>query len=333
MTSGTTISLQGVWGSSESDVFAVGAGAILRFDGNAWAAMPSGANNFLFSVWGSSESDVFAVGAGAVLRFNGSTWVAVTSPTPQNLFSVSGSSGSDVFAVGAGGAVLRSAGSAPPGGLKVVSTKPAAGASGVDLNTKIQATFSAAMDPSSITDLTFTVEPGVTGSVDYDATSKTATFTPSAKLTANKSYTATIKGGVKDAAGNALASDYTWKFTTGGGDDGCFIATAVYGSALADEVVILREFRDKYLLTHGAGKGFVSLYYRYSPSIAHSLEGHETIKVVTRVALTPIVYSIKYPMIVGFILVLAGFSLVRKRKKDHKDNITAPSTKGKNRSQ
>jgi LPXTG-motif cell wall-anchored protein len=51
------------------------------------------------------------------------------------------------------------------------------------------------------------------------------------------------------------------------------------------------------------------------------------------VALTPIVYSIKYPMIVGFILVLAGFSLVRKRKKDHKDNITAPSTKGKNRSQ
>jgi hypothetical protein len=176
------------------------------------------------------------------------------------------------------------------------------------------------MDSSTLTTSTFTLDQGVTGSVAYDATSKTATFTPSTKLSANKSYTATIKSGVKDIAGNALASDYTWKFETGtGGDDGCFIATAVYGSALADEVVILREFRDKYLLTHAAGKGFVSLYYRYSPSIAHSLEGNETLRVVTRVALTPVVYSVKYPMILGFILAIAGFSLLRRRKRNQED--------------
>jgi Protein of unknown function (DUF1566)/Bacterial Ig-like domain len=55
----------------------------------------------------------------------------------------------------------------------------------------------------------------VTGTVDYSGT--TATFTPSGNLAYSTTYTATIAGGttgVKDAAGNALASNYTWSFTT-----------------------------------------------------------------------------------------------------------------------
>ena len=48
----------------------------------------------------------------------------------------------------------------------------------------------------------------------------TATLTPSAALEASTSYTATVKGGasgVKDLAGNALAADSSWSFTTGTG--------------------------------------------------------------------------------------------------------------------
>ena len=63
MTSGTTERLRSIWGSSSSDVFAVGgSGTILHYDGTAWSEMSSGTTEHLYNVWGSSSSDVFAVG-------------------------------------------------------------------------------------------------------------------------------------------------------------------------------------------------------------------------------------------------------------------------------
>ena len=61
----------------------------------------------------------------------------------------------------------------------------------------------------------------ITATVSYNAGTRTATLTPSAALANSTVYTAKIKGGasgVKDVAGNALASDYTWSFTTEAGD-------------------------------------------------------------------------------------------------------------------
>ena len=63
MSSGTTVGSSGVWGSSGSDVFAVGeCGTILHYDGSELVAMSSGTTRALYGVWGSSGSDVFAVG-------------------------------------------------------------------------------------------------------------------------------------------------------------------------------------------------------------------------------------------------------------------------------
>ena len=98
---------------------------------------------------------------------------------------------------------------APP-----VSVSPPNGSSGVCPNTVIAATFPQAMDPTTITTATFTVSPGVTGTVTHDVTNKIFTFTPSASLGLSKLYTATITTGAKDPSGNALAANYVWTFTT-----------------------------------------------------------------------------------------------------------------------
>jgi len=69
----------------------------------------------------------------------------------------------------------------------------------------------------------------------------------------------------------------------------CFIATAAYGTSMADEIQILREFRDEYLLTNPLGQGLVSVYYRASPPVAEFITEHPGLKPVVRVGLLPAV--------------------------------------------
>ncbi|QTA84768.1 hypothetical protein [Desulfonema magnum] len=105
MDSGTTQYLAGVWGSSGSDVFAVGqSGTILHYDGTSWSSMDSGTSDILYGVWGSSGSDVFAVGYyGEIPHYDGTSWSSMDPGTSIYFDDVWGSSGSDVFAVGAVG--------------------------------------------------------------------------------------------------------------------------------------------------------------------------------------------------------------------------------------
>lgn len=72
-------------------------------------------------------------------------------------------------------------------------------------------------------------------------------------------------------------------------EEGCFIATAAYGSVMHPHVKILREFRDRVLLSHRAGKGFVDLYYSWSPSMADFIAGHAMLRQIVRVGLLPVI--------------------------------------------
>lgn len=103
----------------------------------------------------------------------------------------------------------------------VTSTNPADVSTGICLQKTINATFSEAMDPATLTTSTFTLQvtagpgPILAGSVAYDAASKIATLTLTSDLLATTNYTATITTGAKDLAGNALAVNKVWTFTTG----------------------------------------------------------------------------------------------------------------------
>jgi hypothetical protein len=101
----------------------------------------------------------------------------------------------------------------------VTSTVPANLATNVPLNQIVSATFSKAINPSTINSSTFTLTgtggASVSGLLAYAAISNTLTFTPTANLASNTLFTATITTGVKDLSGNALASNYVWTFTTG----------------------------------------------------------------------------------------------------------------------
>jgi hypothetical protein len=103
----------------------------------------------------------------------------------------------------------------------VTATSPAAGATGVSRTANVTATFSEAMDPATINATTVTLrDPAnnlVPATLSYNATSRVATLNPSASLDFGTTYTATVlggSGGAKDLAGNPLAADRVWTFTT-----------------------------------------------------------------------------------------------------------------------
>ncbi len=70
---------------------------------------------------------------------------------------------------------------------------------------------------------------------------------------------------------------------------GCFVATAAYGSAMAVEVRVLSEFRDRVLLSSRLGRRFVGLYYRVSPRLASFIRGRNTTRAVIRQLLRALV--------------------------------------------
>jgi len=101
--------LHAAWGTSPSDVFAVGeGGTILHWDGTSWARQTSGTTAALYSVWGASSSDVIVGGDHVILRYNGTTWSAQPSSEPlTSIMGVWTGAPNGGVAVGTGGIIWR----------------------------------------------------------------------------------------------------------------------------------------------------------------------------------------------------------------------------------
>lgn len=76
-------------------------------------------------------------------------------------------------------------------------------------------------------------------------------------------------------------------------DEFCFIATAAFGSPLAEEVVVLSKFRDRYLVTNALGRSFVSAYYRFGPDAAEVIKDRPVLKKMVRGGLKVLVAAVK----------------------------------------
>jgi len=248
----TWISMTNGWGPVEKDMSngeaGAGDGVTITLNGTTYAkglgahaasdvsyTIPSGCTRFKASVGvddevGSNGSVVFQVYAGTTKIYDSGTMTGATatkaidvaiSGTQLRLVVTNG--GDNINYDHADWAEARiecgsSGGDTTP--PTIIANTPAAGTTGVAVNVSPTATFSEAMDASTLTTNTFTlVQQGqstpLTATVSY--TNQVATLDPSSDLLPGTTYTATVKGGssgAKDLAGNALGADVTWTFTT-----------------------------------------------------------------------------------------------------------------------
>ncbi|GAM11412.1 hypothetical protein OR1_03728 [Geobacter sp. OR-1] len=101
---------------------------------------------------------------------------------------------------------------------------------------------------------------------------------------------------------------------SGGGGGGCFIATAAYGSYLHPKVMVLRKFRDRWLMTNPVGRMLVRCYYRVSPAMAEVVARHKWLARGCRALLAPILVTVEHPETVAALLMgCLGWCLLRKR--------------------
>ena len=75
---------------------------------------------------------------------------------------------------------------------------------------------------------------------------------------------------------------------------GCFIATAAYGTPTAEQIDVLREFRDVVLLKSTVGSQFVALYYQLSPPIADFIARSDLLRTLVReLLIDPVVWIVE----------------------------------------
>jgi len=92
-----------------------------------------------------------------------------------------------------------------------------------------------------------------------------------------------------DSAEVTALPEKTFAFPDLDDEDRCFIATAAYGSTMEPQVVLLRKFRNRYLLANPFGKRLVAAYYSLSPPVADYIRQSRWLKAIVRVLLLPFI--------------------------------------------
>ncbi|MFA5802459.1 MAG: M4 family metallopeptidase [Thermoleophilia bacterium] len=171
--------------------------------GGASYLPPSMQNRWFLKVYDAAGQDT-----GQISKFtitdHGTTYTATDVPIAVNDYTT-------------GISYLPPSDSTPP---TVSSTDPVALQTGIYASSNVTAVFSEAIDPATLTSSSFTLKrhsdgSAVSGSVTYDSGAHRAAFDPAADLAYETTYDATLTTAITDEAGNNLAQNQTWSFTTG----------------------------------------------------------------------------------------------------------------------
>ena len=83
----------------------------------------------------------------------------------------------------------------------------------------------------------------------------------------------------------------------------CLIATAAFGSEVAPQVQVLREFRDGFVMKTFAGENFMktfnAFYYSWSPYVARAEYENPALRDFIRIAIYPLIYSLEVSRIIA----------------------------------
>jgi hypothetical protein len=151
----------------------------------------------------------------------------------------------------------------------------------------------------------FPAVSGGTQSVLLDTTMSISSF---GEDEAGEVFVVDLGGTVFLLTGESDGDSSTVIVTSDGGT--CIIVTSVYGSPLAEDVQVLRKFRDRYLATHMPGRLLVSAYYRLSPPLARAIAASETLRSVSRSLLLPVVWWARLSLVSPVLAVLSCGGIV-----------------------
>jgi hypothetical protein len=233
--------------------------------------------------------------------YNGTDAGGGTQPSPVDVGNVTTFTLSDLAPVKPLPTPTQLLGAAPHNQAVELNWQAAAGASGYRIHYGVSSTAENHVDTGNVT--TFSVT-GLTNGTIYRfavGTLSSATYfvvvtaldsTPQRHESAQSNEVSVQAGGSEEAAlSNELTArpEQTVAYPALPDEGGCFIATAAYGADWEAEVQALRDFRDRYLLPHAAGRWFVAHYYDLSPGVAAYISEHPSTKPFVRSLLTPLV--------------------------------------------
>jgi hypothetical protein len=143
------------------------------------------------------------------------------------------------------------------------------------------------------------------GTVSYSVAANTGGAKSGTMTIASKTFSITIE---------APPATTTVPPSSGGGGGGCFIATAAFGSPMEHHVQILRDFRDSYLLNYKMGQKFVNFYYQTSPQVADTISESQTLRLLTRWFLMPVIgtayLTITFGMMTTLLIIIFAIVLL-----------------------